>query len=108
MGMDVNRQKVPETLEELLEAADRACDDTPRPWLSMLVVRLARIVRELARTPEEVFVAGAVRELNEYVEKLAAAFMVETGLKPSEAMVVQQLTPTGYRVWFQKKEPPQT
>jgi Mor family transcriptional regulator len=41
---------------------------------------------------------------NYMLEAMAAAFIKETGLKPSEAELVQQMMPNGIRLYFRKRE----
>ena len=41
--------KVPETYDELLKAADEAHDNMSAPWLCMLVARLARMIRQMEK-----------------------------------------------------------
>jgi hypothetical protein len=48
----------------------------------------------------------AEREFNEYIEKYAAAFLKETGLKASECVLIQKqsLDSFGYEYEVRKKE----
>ena len=40
----------------------------------------------------------------DYLEKMAAAYLKETNLKPSEVELVMQVSGNVYRWWFRKRE----
>jgi hypothetical protein len=40
---------------------------------------------------------------NKILEQFTKAYLAETGLKPSEIMLVQSFSPTEVKWWFEKK-----